>query len=137
MACVHRLKHVECLAASAFANDDPVRTHSKAVLDEIADRHRTLAFHVRGACLQPYDVRLDELEFCGVLDGHDSLGFGDEGRKKVQKGGLSGAGSTGDDDILAELDAHLHECGGVCVPCAEADEIFDRKRLLRELADGD
>ena len=58
MACVHRLKHVERLAAAAFADDYAVGTHSEAVANKVADRHGTPALYVRGAGLETDDVRL-------------------------------------------------------------------------------
>ena len=46
---VHRLEHVERLTGSTLADDDSVRAHAQAVLHEIANGDRALAFEVGGA----------------------------------------------------------------------------------------
>jgi hypothetical protein len=73
VAGVHRLQQVERLGSADFADDDPFRTHTQAVLDEIAHRDPALAFKVRRAGFEAHDVRLLQLEFGGVFAGDDAL----------------------------------------------------------------
>src|SRR6266496_108175 len=73
MAGVHRLQHVQHLAAAALTDDDAVGTHTKRVLDEIARDHLALALDVRGTRLEAHDVALLQLQLRGVLDGEDAL----------------------------------------------------------------
>ncbi len=81
VAGVHRLEHVERLAAAALADDDAVGAHAERVLHEIADRVLAAALEVRGARLERDDVRLLELELGGVLDRDDALVSGDDARE--------------------------------------------------------
>ena len=57
MTGVHRLQHVQGLAAANLADDDPVGTHPKRVAHELANRDLTLALDVRGPGLQRNHVR--------------------------------------------------------------------------------
>ena len=49
VAGVHRLEHVEGLAAADLADDDPVRSHPQGVAHQLANRHLAPAFDVRRA----------------------------------------------------------------------------------------
>ena len=74
VAGVHRLEHVERLAAAALADDDAVGPHAQRVEHELADRDLALALDVRGAALEPQHVVLREAQFGRVLDRDDALG---------------------------------------------------------------
>lgn len=78
MAGVHRLEHVQRLAAAALADDHPIGTHAQRVAHEVPDRHLTLAFDVGRATLEPDQVLLLELQLHGVLEGDDAFPFGNE-----------------------------------------------------------
>ena len=73
MAGVHRLQKVERLGSADFADDDPFRTHTQTVLDQIAHRDLAGAFEVRRARFQTHHVRLLQLKFGGVFAGDDAL----------------------------------------------------------------
>ena len=79
MAGVHGLEHVQRLAAAALADDYAVRPHAQGVLDEVSDVYFALAFDVGRTRLQAHYVLLTQLQFCGVLDGYDSLAVWQEG----------------------------------------------------------
>jgi hypothetical protein len=55
---VHRLEHVERFATAALSNDNPLRTHSERVDNEIADRDFAFAFDIGRTRLKPDDVIL-------------------------------------------------------------------------------
>ena len=99
VAGVHRLQHVERLAAAALADDDAVGPHAQRVAHEVADRVLALALHVRRARLERDDVRLLELQLGGVLDGDDALVVGDRRRQDVEQRRLARAGAAGDEDV--------------------------------------
>ena len=73
MARVHRLQQVERFRAADLADDDAFRTHTQAVLDEIAHRDLAFAFEVGRARFQTHHVRLLQLKFGRVLAGDDAL----------------------------------------------------------------
>ena len=81
VAGVHRLEHVQRLAAADLADDDAVGAHAQRVAHQVADGDLAPALDVGRAALQPDDVRLVELQLGGVLDGDDALVVGDERRR--------------------------------------------------------
>ena len=72
------MEHVQGLAASALADDDPVRAHVQGVADQQSNRDLAFAFQVRRPRLEGDHVLLAELELCRVLDGDDPLVIGNE-----------------------------------------------------------
>ncbi|MGC4064101.1 MAG: hypothetical protein QM784_05560 [Polyangiaceae bacterium] len=56
-----------------LAHDDPLGTHTQAVLDEIAHGDLALALEVGRARFETHHVRLLELELGRVLAGDDAL----------------------------------------------------------------
>ena len=115
VAGVHGLEHVEGLAGAALADHDAVGAHTQGVADQVADGDLTLALDVRRAGLEGQHVLLVELELLGVLDGDDALVVGDERRQHVERRRLTGAGTAGDHDVEAALDAGLEELGRLVV----------------------
>ena len=137
VAGVHRLEHVEGLAAADLADHDPVRPHAQRVAHQVADGDLALALDVRRPALQPHHVLLLELQLDGVLDGDDALVVGDEGGQHVEQGGLAGAGAAGDDDVQLRLDAGVQQLGHLRGERAELDEVADASAGPCELADGE
>ena len=80
----HRLEHVQRLARTTLADDDPVGPHVQRVAEQVADRDLALALEVRRPRLERDDVRLAELQLGGVLDRDDPLVLGDERRQDVE-----------------------------------------------------
>src|SRR2546430_16870559 len=89
VAGVHGLEHREGLAATRLTDDDALGSHTEGIPDEVHDRDGDLAFDVRGARLEAYDVVLDESELGGVLDRDDALVLRDEAREDVEERRLS------------------------------------------------
>ena len=58
MARVHRLQKVKRLWSTYLADNDPFRTHTQTVLDEIAHRDFASALNVGRAGLKTHHVRL-------------------------------------------------------------------------------
>ncbi len=82
----HRLEHVQRLARTTLADDDPVGSHVHRVPEQVPDRDLALALQVGRARLQGDDVVLAELELGGVLDRDDPLvvdGMNDERTLRV------------------------------------------------------
>jgi len=92
VAGVHGLQHVQRFLAADLAHDDPVRPHTEAVDQQLALPNSAISFEVGRARFQTDDVRLLQLQFGSVFDGHDALLAVDEGRKRIEQRGLTGAG---------------------------------------------
>ncbi len=95
MTGVHRLQKVEDLRSAHFADDDAFRTHTKAVLDEIAHSDFALAFDIRRTGFEAHHMRLLQLKFGGVFAGDDALMRVDIARQAVQKRRLARARTAG------------------------------------------
>ena len=89
VARVHGLEHVEGLAATTLADDDAVRAHTQTALDQLANRHRSLAFDVGRTRFELDPVRLLQLELGRVLARDQPLVLRDERRKDVEEGRLA------------------------------------------------
>jgi hypothetical protein len=135
VAGVHRLEHVQRLAATNLADHDPVGTHAQRVAHQVADGDLAAALDVRRSVLHPHHVGLAESELGGVLDRDDPLGDRDEAREHVQGGGLAGSGPTGDEDVGAALDAGGQERRDPGRPGAVADQSPDVTESVGELPD--
>ncbi len=133
----HRLEHVEGLARTTLADDDPVGSHVQAVAQQVADGDLAHALEVRRAGLELDDVRLVELQLGGILDRDDPLVLGDERRQHVEGRRLARSGPAGDEDVEPRLDAGPQELEHLGRRRPEADQVVDRDRLRRELPDGD
>ena len=129
VAGVHRLQHVQRLAAADLADDDPVRAHPQRVADQVADGHRAAALDVRRPGLQPDHVLLLQRQLGGVLDRDDPLPARDELRQRVQHGGLARRGAAGDDDVQPGPDAGGQQLGGRPVQACRAEQLGQPVRL--------
>ncbi|GGG92208.1 hypothetical protein GCM10011577_13590 [Pseudarthrobacter polychromogenes] len=136
MAGVHGLEHVQRFPATDLAHHDPVRAHAQRVPQQFADGDLALALGVRRAAFEPDHVLLLDLQFHGVLDGHDPLVRGQEGGQHVEKGGFAGAGTAGDDDVELGFDAGVEQLGHLGGEGAEVDQVADSEGDLAEFTDG-
>src|SRR5665213_1601921 len=137
MAGIHRLQHVHGFRAADFAQDDAVGAHAQRVLQKVADGDLALAFEVGRTRLEPYDVRLLQLQFGSVLDGDDALARVDHLRHGVEQGGLARARAARDQNIKArargDLEHRRHRRGDVLL----LGHHVERDALLGEFADRD
>ena len=101
VAGVHRLQHVQRLGAADLADEDAVGSHSQAVAKQLPDGELALAFHVGWTVLERDDVGVIDLQLGCVFDGDHALVVRDEARDDVERRGLAGAGSAGDQDVHA------------------------------------
>src|SRR5687768_10571478 len=137
MAGVHGLQEVEGLRAAHLADDDALRTHTQAVLDEVAHRDLALAFDVRRARLEAHDVRLLELQLGGVLAGDHAFVGVDVARQAVEQRRLAGTGAAGDKHVAANAPDNLQDGRALRRNRAEAYKLVKRQLVLLELADGE
>src|SRR5688500_14983493 len=100
MPGVHGLQHVERLATSTLADNDPVRTHAKSVAHQISNGDLASSFYVRRSSLEGQNVRLRQLQLGSVFDGDDALRACYVLRECVEEGRLARARATGHDDVL-------------------------------------
>src|SRR5256884_3220360 len=135
VAGVHRLQHVQRLAASAFADDDPIRPHPERVDDQVADADSAAAVDPGRPRLEANLVRLPELQLGGVFNGDDPLRVRNESGQDVEGGRLAGAGAAGDEDVEVRLDTRFEEAGRLGGQRPEADQILDREGFAGKLPD--
>ena len=109
MTGIHRLQHIERLAASDFADDDAIRAHTESILHKVSDRDRALALYIRRTGLERHDMRLLKAELGGIFDGDDAFIGGNKGRKNIQRGRLTGACTAADHDVQLRLDTGAQE----------------------------
>ncbi len=137
MAGVHGLQEVERLGATDFADDDPLGTHTQAVLDEITHGDHAFAFDVGGARFEANHVRLLQLKFGRVLAGDDTFVGIDRRGQAVQQRRLAGTGTAGDDDVAADpaddLEDGLHFRGNGAIP----QQLIEGQLVLLELSNGE
>src|SRR5207247_9402214 len=96
VAGVHRLEHVEGLAAANFAHDDPVRPHAQRVAHQVTDHDLASPLDVGRFRFETDHVHLSQAELGCVLAGDDALVAWDETRQYIEQRRLAGAGAARD-----------------------------------------
>jgi hypothetical protein len=71
---VHGLEHVERFTTTTLTDDDPLRTHTQGVFNEVGGSYRPFPSIFGRACFQPDHVILLQLQFSRVLDRDDPFG---------------------------------------------------------------
>ncbi len=134
---VHRLEHVQGLAATHLTHHDAVRPHTQGVDDQLANAHRALPLDVRGTGLEPDHVPLLELQLRRVLNGDDPLVAGEEARHDIEQRRLPRRGAPRDDDVEPRLHASAEELDHLLRDAPHANQIIRQVRRRGELADAD
>jgi hypothetical protein len=134
VAGVHRLEHVERLAAADLTDDDAVGPHAQRVADEVADRDLAPALDVRRAVLEADDVGLLELELGRVLDRDDALVAGDEPDSAFSVVVLP-APVPPETRMFMRPSTHARGRNAAGGPGPEGDEVRHRVRVRGELPD--
>src|SRR5262245_19314245 len=93
----HRLQHVESFLAAHLADDDPVRSHSECILDELALANFAAPLDIWRTCLKSPNMRLLQLQLGGVLDRDQTLFLGNKARQSIEECCLAGARATRDE----------------------------------------
>ena len=75
---IHCLEHVQSFTATAFPNNNTLRTHTQTVDNKIANFNRAFAFDVGRAAFQRNDMFLLKLQFGCVFYCNDALIVRDE-----------------------------------------------------------
>ena len=70
---VHGREQLADLSPAAFAHHQPVRPHPQGLADQFAKVHGTAAFQVSVPGFQRDDVRVDRIQFRGVLNQDESF----------------------------------------------------------------
>src|SRR5438552_18386281 len=104
MPGVHGLEHVERLAATNLANDDPIGSHPERRTQERADVDGPSPFDARWSRLEADEVRLRQPELCSIFDGHDSLGLTHGERERVERARPPAAVPASDEDGPSSTD---------------------------------
>src|SRR6516165_9454412 len=109
MPGVHRLKHVECLRATYFADDNSVWPHAQRIADELALRDIADAFDVGWPRLHLDDVWLLKAQLDSVFDRDHAFVTVDELGNRIQQCRLAGAGSTRNQNVEARARGDLQQ----------------------------
>ena len=136
MAGIHRLEHVQRLAATHLADHDPVGTHAQGIADKIPDRHGPSAFDIGRSGFEGYNMFLPQLQFGSVFDRHDSLIRRNKRRQYVQRGGFSGAGSPGNYDIQFPFHAGFQQIRHLLRQRIHIDQIVNLEGIAGKFPDG-
>ena len=137
VAGVHGLQQVEGLGSAHFADDDPLGTHTQAVLDEIAHGDLAFALEVGRAGFETHHVRLLQLQFRRVLAGDDALVLLDEAGEAVEQRGLARTGTAGDQHVGADAAEDAEHLGAFGRDRAVLDELREGQLVLLELTNGE
>ena len=106
MPGIHRLDHIDRLRPPDFSDNDPVRPHPKACLDQVPDADRPAPLHICVSRLHLHEVRnVTDLQLGGVLDRDHSLPRINAVRQDIEEGGLSRACAATDENIEPRPDA--------------------------------
>ena len=132
---VHGLQHVHRFGRAHLAHDDPVGAHTERVHEKEALRHFAAALDVGRAGLEPDHVRLAQLQFRRVFDGHDPVGGRDERGQDVEQRRLAGAGAAGDQNVEPGPDGRPQELEHRLGEALGAQEVFAGQRVALELSD--
>ena len=65
---------------------------------------------LRAPGLEPHEVRLVEMDLCGLLDHDDAVVVRDARRERIQQRRLAGAGAARDQDVLLRRDRGRRAC---------------------------
>ena len=137
VARVHRLQHVEGLAAAALADDDAVGPHAQRVLDQVALQDLALALDVRRTRLEADPVLVLDLQLGGVLDGDDPLVGGNVGRQQIRAASSCRCPCRPRSRMLArDANAGGQKVERRATERAEPDQILGGQQVARELSDG-
>ena len=78
VAGVHRLQHVQRLAAAHLAHHDTLGAHAQRIADQIANGDQTRAIGQDGRRFQAHHMRLSQLQFGRIFHRADAFVGGDE-----------------------------------------------------------
>src|SRR6185437_8076012 len=136
MAGVHGLQEIEHFRSAHLADDDALRAHAQAVLDQVAHGHLALAFQVGRARFQTHHMRLLQLQFGRVLAGDHALVTVDIVAQAVEQRRLARARAARDDDVAAHAADDLQHLRAFRRDRAETHQLVEGELVLLELADG-
>ena len=134
---VHRLKHIQCFAAAALTDHDPVGAHTQRVADEVTDGDCAAAFDVGRAGFQTDEMFLMKLEFGGIFDGDDTFAVRQKTAEYVEQCGFTGTGTSGDDDVFANGNTYCQKVHHIVGDRTEVDQVLGLERFFGKFTDGD
>ena len=102
-------KVVERLLGTQFRQQDPVRLHAQAGLEQLLRRDARDALIVLGVEQAHVIGMAIQHQFLGILDGHQALIAGNFPNQRLGPGRLAGPGGPGNEDILAAAYGEAHE----------------------------
>ena len=81
---IHRLQHIQRLAAANLADDDAIRTHTQCVTYKVANGDLSGSLQVSRSRFKREHMALLELNFRRILDGYDAFVIGNKGGEYVE-----------------------------------------------------
>jgi len=98
VAGVERREQIHDLRTADLADHDAIGTHPQCLPDQVTHRHLADAFDIGAARDQPDQVRMLRCQLGGVFDADDPLRGVDGAEQRGQHGGLTGAGTAGNQE---------------------------------------
>ena len=109
---VHRLHHVERLAAPHLADDDAIGSHAQRVADQRPDGDRTEPVGIRRARLEAHDVVPGQAQLGRVFNRDHPLASRECSRgERVEQRGLACTGAAAHEDVAASPDRPFEQLG--------------------------
>lgn len=133
---IHRLQHVQGFSTTTLANDDPIRTHTQAVLDQVTNGHGSLALNIWRPSFKSDGVGLSQSQFGGIFYRNDSFAMRNIVGKHVQKSSLATARTTRNDNIFTIVNANFQKTHHGLGNRAEPYQIITDQFLFGKLPDG-
>ena len=73
VSSVHGLQHVNRFRPADFADDQPIRSHSQCISDQVSVSQCPASFGVRQSTFQPNNVGMQRSQFHRVFHGNEAL----------------------------------------------------------------
>ena len=137
MACIHGLQQVKGFRTTDFADDDPFRPHTQAILHEVAHGDFPLAFQIGWAGFKAHDMRLLQLQFGRVFAGNDALLMINTAGENIEQSGFARACAARNQHIAAHPAHDRKDNRTSFSDGAKAHQVGQSQLVLAELTDGE
>ena len=130
---VHSGEKVETFRAANLTKDNTVRTHTKGVLNKVANRNRALPLKVRWTRFKRQPVWLLQTKLCGILNGQHALARVDHFRQSVEHSGFTRTRTARDNNVHPAGTADFQRCAHLLAHRTKALQHVESDRFFGEL----
>jgi len=103
MTGIERGEQLADFGTAALPHNEPVRTHTQGLTDQLAKIQRSTSLKVSMAGFKRDDMRVDRVEFSGIFDQYQTFGRVAQAEHGGQERCLPGSGGTADQEAQAPL----------------------------------